>query len=154
MPVAYRLFQTKYAKNAFDGEGARIYPGRWNPAGVRMVYTAQSLSLAVLEILVHISAPAVLNNYSSIAVSFDDKHVADVRDVAKLPRNWQDYPAPPMLKEIGRAWTESEMSLVLAVPSVVVPSEHNFLINPAHPDFDKMKIDKPVKFKFDERLVK
>jgi RES domain-containing protein len=152
MPTAWRIVKTRFAAQAFDGEGARLYGGRWNSVGVRMVYTAGSVSLAVLEILVNLENTYVLPAYSLCAVNFDDDLVTTL-DRSRLPANWRDSPSPPELLAIGDAWIASGSSAVLEVPSAVVESESNYLINPAHPDFAALVIEPPQPFTFDPRLL-
>lgn len=152
MPIAWRIVKTRFAAQAFDGEGARLYGGRWNSVGVRMVYTAGSVSLAVLEILVHLENTDVLPAYSLCAVHFDDTVVTNL-DRARLPPNWRDSPSPPELLTIGDAWIASGKSAVLEVPSAIVESESNYLINPAHPDFASVVIEPSQPFTFDPRLL-
>lgn len=152
MPVAWRIVKTRFAAQAFDGEGARLYGGRWNSVGVSMVYTAGSVSLAVLEILAHLENTDVLTAYSLCAVHFDDAVVTNL-DRSLLPPTWRNSPSPPELLAIGDAWIASVASAVLKVPSAVVESESNYLINPAHPDFASMVIEPPQPFTFDQRLL-
>lgn len=152
MPTAWRIVKTRFAQQAFDGEGARLYGGRWNSVGVRMVYTAGSVSLAVLEILVNLENTDVLPAYSLCAVYFDDAVVSNL-DRARLLPNWRDSPSPPELLAIGDAWIASGISAVLEVPSAVVESESNYLINPAHSDFASLVIEPPQQFTFDPRLL-
>lgn len=152
MPTAWRIVKTRFAARAFDGEGARLYGGRWNSVGVRVVYTAGSVSLAVLEMLVHLENTDVLPAYSLCAVRFDDAVVTSL-DRSRLPANWRDSPSPPELLGMGDAWVASRSSAVLEVPSAVVESESNYLINPDHPDFASLVIDPPGPFTFDPRLL-
>jgi RES domain-containing protein len=152
MPTAWRIVKARFAQQAFDGEGARLYGGRWNSVGVRMVYMAGSVSLAVLEILVHLENTDVLPAYSLRAVQFDDIVVSSL-DRARLPPNWRDSPSPTELLAIGDAWIASGTSAVLEVPSAIVESESNYLINLAHPDFAPLVIGPPQPFTFDPRLL-
>jgi RES domain-containing protein len=152
MPIAWRIVKTRFAQQAFDGEGARLYGGRWNSVGVRMIYTAGSVSLVVLEILVNLENTDVLPAYSLCAVNFNDGLVASL-DRSRFPPNWRDSPSPPELLAIGDAWIASGKSAVLEVPSAVVESESNYLINPAHPDFASLVIEPPQPFAFDPRLL-
>jgi len=151
MPTAWRIVKTRFAAQAFDGEGARLNGGRWNSVGVRMVYAAGSISLAVLELVVHLENTDVLPSYSLCAVHFDDAVVTSV-DRSRLPPNWADNPPPPELFAIGDAWIAGESSVVLEVPSAVIESENNYLINPAPPDFKVLTIDPPQPFTLDQRL--
>lgn len=149
---AYRITQTKYVSTAFDGEGARIYGGRWNSIGTRIVYVASSLSLATLELLVHIEdISTIYGNYSVIPVTFAEALVQSV-DPSSLPGGW-DAPEPiPATQMLGDAWVTGGSSLVLQVPSAVTPGEVNYLINPLHPEFSTLSLATPVDFKPDTRL--
>jgi RES domain-containing protein len=150
MPSAWRLIKTKYLSTAWDGEGARKAGGRWNPPGVAVVYTSGSLSLALVEVLVHLPAD-ILPAYSAAPVEFADSLLTAIA-LAELPKNWRDSPPPATTQGIGAAWIASAASVVLRVPSVVVPGESNFLLNPAHPDFVRIRIGAPTTFPFDPRL--
>jgi len=152
MLTVWRIVKHKHAKTAFNGEGARLYGGRWNRPGTAMVYAAGSQSLAILEMLVHLDSPELLKKYLLFRVEVDESLVADL-DRSVLPKNWKKDPAPMKVQAIGDAWIKSNESVALSVPSVLVPSESNFLINPRHPDFPKLSISKPLNFRFDTRLA-
>jgi len=151
--TAWRIVQTRHAHTAFTGEGASLYPGRWNQRGTRMVYTAGSLSLAALEMLVHLEAPALLDLYVSVPVTFDESICRRI-DCAGLPPDWAFDPLPPSTQLIGTTWVQNGDSAVLAVPSAIVRMETNFLLNPAHPDFAHIQIGGASAFRFDPRLAK
>ena len=124
---AWRIVKRKHAKNAFTGEGARIFGGRWNTPGVPLIYTAASQSLAVLEILVHLEAPELLQKYVILEARIEESLITDL-DQSRLPENWIDE------------WARARVSPVLRVPSAIVTSEYNFLINPLHRAFSRLKI--------------
>ena len=147
MRRAWRIVKQNHADTAFDGNGARLYGGRWNSLGLRLIYTGGSLSLASLEILVHLN-PRVSFNYVAIPVDFDPELVETIVP-ASLPAEWRDEPPPPATKIIGDSWVRQARSAILEVPSVIIPSELNYLINPAHPDFTKIVIGKPQPFSLD-----
>lgn len=129
------------------------FPGRWNHRGTSMVYTAGSLSLAALELLVNIDAEQILNVHMSIPVTFDGdlcKRIAP----HQLPPNWASHPIPSATRDLGTAWAQSKATLALAVPSAVVHIETNFLLNPLHPDFSKIRIGAAEAFAYDPRLLK
>ncbi len=149
--TAWRITKRKHARDAFTGEGAREFGGRWNNPGTAMVYTAESQSLAALEMLVHLDSPELLQKYVLIGVEIDDELVTQL-DMSRLPRNWRDDPPPAQVRAIGDEWVVSGSSAVLRVPSALVPGENNFLLNPQHPDFAKLRIGKPLSFRFDPRL--
>ena len=118
-----------------------------------MVYTAESRALALAEMLVHLDGAAVLPNYVVIRVEIEDAYITDL-DVRELPRSWRAEPASRRSQKLGDDWIESGRSAVLRVPSVVVPGEFNYLLNPSHPDFKKLRIYGPERFSVDKRLMK
>ena len=149
--VGWRIVKAKHAKTAFSGEGARVYEGRWNSAGARMVYCSEHLSLAALEILVQIQPVAVKDRLRAFRVSWDEA-IMDVMDAGKLPKGWDQQPPGIASKGVGDAWIKSARSCVLAVPSVLVPQERTFLLNPSHRDFLRIKIKDAADFILDRRL--
>lgn len=153
MAIAWRIVQAHVADRAFTGEGARRYGGRWNSKGVAVVYASSSISLAILEVLVHIPNYDVLEEYVCFPVEFNRDFVMTL-DPDDLPRNWSRDPSPQAVRQVGDFWAESRESVILEVPSTIVPTEKNYLINPAHPDFRKLKLGRPTKFEFDPRLIK
>ena len=149
--AAWRLVKARHLASAFDGEGAREYGGRWNRPGVAVVYLAESLALAALEVLVHLQDTGPLAAYSAVPVHFDARLMKAVPS-ADLPSDWRASPPPATLRVIGDAWVRAGTSVVLAVPSAVVESERLFLVNPAHPAFSRVRRGKPSPFAFDARL--
>lgn len=116
-----------------------------------MVYTAQSQSLAALEILVNVEPAELLAHYVVIEVVVEP-HMITALDLLSLPGNWRRDPPPQKVRAIGDLWIARNSSAVLQVPSSVIPAEGNFLLNPQHPDFPKLRIGKPIAFRFDYRL--
>jgi RES domain-containing protein len=151
--TAWRITKRNRTRTAFTGNGARKYGGRWNSPGTAVVYTAQSQSLAALEVLVHLDSPELLHKYVFIGVELDESRLSEVPH-SRLPRNWQADPPSAELRRIGDQWAADAMSAVLRVPSALVPNESNFLLNPVHPDFEKLSIGKPVSFQFDPRFAR
>jgi len=151
--TAWRIVKTQNAAGAFDGEGARRFGGRWNSPGVPVVYVAGTRALAVLEMAVHLDRSTVLASFVLIRCDFDERLVTAI-DSSALPADWRRNPAPPELAGIGDRWVEQAHSAVLAVPSAIVEEETNYLLNPAHPDFVRIRIGSPRPFEFDRRLVK
>ncbi len=146
----WRLVKAKYSRDAFSGEGSFKYGGRWNSIGTRVVYTAESIALAALEILVGGASISLLGNYGKIPVEFDD---SSVRSPGSLPGGWDKYPPGRKTREIGDTWAAGLTSIVLKVPSSVVQEEFIYIINPLHPDAEKrLKIGNSEKFHFDKRL--
>ena len=150
---AWRLIKAEHADDAFAGEGARRGGGRWNSKGVRVVYTSGSLSLATLEVMVHTHFYRALNYYVCIPIDFDPSLSQSI-PIEDLPENWNADPIPPSVRKVGDRRIQNQESVILKVPSAIIPVEHNFLINPSHPDFEKIVIHSPQKFPFDHRLLK
>ncbi|WP_022947677.1 RES family NAD+ phosphorylase [Methylohalobius crimeensis] len=132
--TAYRLVKRKWAAQAFDGEGAKRFGGRWNSRGNPCIYLAVSESLAILEMLVHLDDHRLLRHYVLFELALPDREILYLAS-ENLPDCWRDDPAPPETAEIGDSWLKEHASLALAVPSVIVPREWNLLLNPAHPGF-------------------
>ena len=149
--TAWRITKRKHARHAFSGEGAREFGWRWNNPGTAVVYTAQSQSLAALEMLVHLDSADLLEKYVLLAADFDHSRVKVV-DASNLPRNWRADPPPAQVRSIGDEWVLGGSSAVLQVPSVLVSGENNFLLNPGHQDFARIRFGKPLAFRFDARL--
>ena len=151
MPEAWRIVKAKHAATAFSGDGAAKTGGRWNSRGVPVVYASSTKSLAALETLVHLNPPVPFN-YVAFRLQFDDTLIENI-PLNRLPADWRVEPPPPSTKAIGDAWLREVRSAVLALPSVIVPGELNYLLNPAHPAFKKISIGKPERFVFDPRLL-
>ncbi len=139
---------------AFDGEGARRYPGRWNAKGVPMVYCASSLSLAALEMFVHLDPDDLPDDVVSIQAEVPDELLADVVDPKSLPGGWSRTPGPTALRDLGSQWVRSSRGVALVVPSAVIPRERNVLLNPKHADFARIRVQAPERFTFDPRMRK
>jgi RES domain-containing protein len=149
--IGWRIVKEKHDKSAFSGEGARIFEGRWNSGGVRMVYCSEHLSLAALEILVHTQPVTIRDKFHVFRVSWDEAIMSAI-DLRKLPKGWNAQPPGLISKNIGDEWVHSARSAVLVVPSVIVPLEKTFLLNPKHRDFGKIKIKDAGGFHLDPRL--
>jgi RES domain-containing protein len=149
---AWRIVKRKLAREAFSGEGARLYGGRWNSPGVSVVYTAQSQSLAVLELLVHLETSDLLYEYVVIEARFDTSLITRISK-SDLPKDWRSSPPPPSARAIGDAWIAEEPSPVLELPSAIIPAERIFLLNPQHSAFPQIEIGEPTPFEFDLRLI-
>jgi len=152
MPLGWRIGNALHAKTIFSGEGARRYGGRWNsPGRNRLIYLSEHQSLALLEVFIHTQPLSPLEEYVVISAEWDGVLMETVA-LRSLPQNWRTEPPGPATTAFGDLWAREMRSAVLATPSVVVPAEFNYLINPAHPDFPRIKIGKPVPFVFDPRL--
>jgi RES domain-containing protein len=152
----WRLTPARRAAKAYDGEGARLFGGRWNDVGTAVVYLSERLSLAALELLVHADPSVLRGLYKASPLEVPDVHglIEDVGDPAALSPDWRAPSAPLALKAYGDAWAAQGRSVLLQVPSVIIPNEPNFLLNPAHPDFAKLRRFPPVDFRFDPRLYR
>jgi RES domain-containing protein len=148
----YRIGQTKYAAD----RGASGIDGRWNSRGRYVIYTGSSLALSCLEKLVHTAGTSLYSGDFSVTVfTFPDK--LPVKEIAlkqltDLYPQWQKVINYPFSQALGDAWLQSMETAVLKVPSAIIDMEYNYLFNPAHPDFEKVKIVSISKFSFDERL--
>ncbi|HEX6987122.1 MAG TPA: RES domain-containing protein [Planctomycetaceae bacterium] len=149
--AAWRIVKAKHAVDAFSGDGAARFGGRWNSPGTRLVYTAANVSLAVLELYVHLEEADVLDEYVVIPVRFDERLVESL--ATRLPAMWRRPRGLASTRRYGDEWAAEARSAVLRVPSAVIPQEANFLLNPRHPDFSAIEIGTPERFDFDARLL-
>ena len=153
MIQAYRLVKRRQSATAFDGEGARRFGGRWNGKGQACIYLTSSISLGHLEIMVHISDYQILRQYAVLSLDLEARDMMVLPDDA-LPNDWREYPAPLSTAVIGNEWLVGRESAVLSVPSVIVPSERNYLLNPQHPRYTTIiRTVREVAFSFDPRLA-
>lgn len=152
--TGYRLTKTEHLSTAFTGEGAKLYGGRWNSVGTRVVYLASTLSLATLELLVHIEDVETLQaHYSVFPVRFSKKLIQKT-DPSGLPPHWNSPVVMPSSQLYGDLWIQRKAKAVLQVPSAIVPTESNYLLNPVHPRFSEIQIGEPEPFRMDNRLWK
>jgi RES domain-containing protein len=149
-PTIWRIVKAKHAANAFDGEGARLFGGRWNNPGTSVVYCSHSLALAALEIFVHLDQWQIDFELVAIPVTFPAKisNTQLTSSELKALLKQQD------MQTIGSEWASGKKSCVLRVPSAIIPQEENIILNPQHDDFKQIKIGAPQPFNFDERLTK
>ena len=146
----WRICQS--AHPALDGEGARLFGGRWNNPGRALLYTSQNLSLAGLELLAHLDPASAPSDLIALRVEVPENSGLAI-PASEFPVGWQDYPAPEWQAELGDLWIQDATSLWLAVPSVLVPEEFNILINPAHPLMGDVHTVETRSFRFDGRLL-
>ncbi len=147
MPLRlYRVCRTKHRR--LDGYGAKLAGGRWNSLGRAVVYMAESVSLAVLENLVHMPRQDFPAGYVVVGATVPDRVLvcteAYLRSIAPMP--------DATSRELGDYWLGRRMTAVLKVASRIVPNEHNFLLNPEHQDFAAIEVDEAIPFRFDPRL--
>ena len=118
------------------------------------MYASESLALAALEYLVNVDPETAPAGLVAIAAVIPDELAIKRLSAGELPRNWRGLPAPTQLAVLGTKWADSLQTAVLQVPSVVVPQESNFILNPRHPNFSKIVVLAPVDFAFDARVWK
>jgi len=134
--IVYRITKKKHQGNAFTGEGAALFPGRWNHMHTKLVYTADSLALAQLELLTKLRASDLLKAYVYFEIEIDEQYLLHL-DLNDLPDGWYTEPPNHISRDIGKDWMQSNASVGLLVPSVTVPQQQNCLINPGHPEYSK-----------------
>lgn len=147
--IVYRLTNGDFIDD-LSGTGAKLYGGRWNSIGFPALYTTEHISLAVLEILVHVKSYNRPLDYHLVTIEVPEKNNYTTIDQEKLKKNWKDDVAYAQF--IGDEFLNTRQSLVLKVPSAIIEQESNFIINPAHPDAGKIKIQSSRVFIFDKRL--
>ena len=147
--IVYRITGKKYAKN-INGLGAALYGGRWNKKGTSVLYTGESKEIALLETIVH-TPPMLVPDLDILTIEIPDDSIAEIK-IADLPKNWRDYPAPSILAEIGESWIKQNKTIALKVPSCIIYSACNYILNCQHSDYTKIKIVDHKNFHFDARL--
>jgi RES domain-containing protein len=152
--VLWRICRSVRTKNAFDGEGARKNPGRWNQKDIPIVYCASSLSLAALEYFVHVDSDELPDDLMAIRAELPDDVGVERVDGARLPKGWRQAPGPALLQDIGTEWAGSLRTAALLVPSAIMPVENNILLNPRHADMARLSQGVPEPFVFDPRMRK
>lgn len=148
--AVWRITTRRFVDQAFSGEGARLYGGRWNRVGQSVIYSAESRSLALLEMLVQ--DEPLRAHYVLIPVYLPSNVSMETWDANALPRGWRTQANRESLQLIGSDWLHQLRTCVLRVPSAVVPAEFNFLINPLHPDFKHVTLGPPETLDTDTRL--
>ncbi len=149
----WRLARLRYAPTpaaAFSGEGAALRGARWNSRGARIAYASASESLALLEYLVHVELVSAPRDLAFFAADIPADAVAQL-ELEALPPHWDALPPPRAAAAVGDALVAGREHLALRVPSIVIPFAWNYLIDPAHPRFSEVTLDKPIAFKIDER---
>ncbi|KIX21381.1 RES superfamily protein [Flavobacterium sp. 316] len=149
----FRLANKKYPIE-LSGVGASITGARWNSKGIEVVYTAQSRALAMAEVVVHVTLATLPSGYAMMTIFIpDDLYIQEI-DVKKLPLGWNSFPELIDTQKIGNEFIRNKKSAVIKVPSAVVKGDFNYLLNPFHEDFDRIKIIHQEDFPFDKRIFK
>ena len=151
MGSGWRIVLDSEAATAFSGEGAWRYGGRWNSRNVRVIYASEHQSTAALEVFVHNKPFSPNEKYKAFGLEWPDS-LTERFPAEKLPENWRVFPPPVETMEIGDRWVRERRSAVLTLPSAISPADTNFLLNPDHPDFRRIRIHRPIDFEFDPRL--
>lgn len=152
-----QVFRIARADRRYDlsGYGAFLVGGRWNLPGVSLLYTSESRSLAMLEVVVHLPVGDLPADMYLLTLEVPEALSREEMTLADLPADWQRLTQPLPTALLGHAWLQAGRTLALRVPSVLVPQEHNLLLNPAHPEFAQVRLAaEPELFRFDERLRK
>ena len=148
---AFRIVKKRHALTAFSGDGARAFGGRWNFPGIPMVYAAQTRALAALESLAHFGGAERRMALVTFEIEIPDP-LALRLEAGGLPRDWRSAVPSASTQALGSEWQRGARSAALVVPSVLVPQEYCVLLNPEHPDIDKIMVAYPEAFAFDARL--
>ena len=152
MASAWRIVRASRGKTAFTGEGAWRYGGRWNSPGIRVVYVSEHQSTAAFEVFVNCMPLILEEKYKAFRLEWPDD-LTEIFPVTKLPANWRMSPPALETKEIGDRWVHERRTAVLALPSAISPADTNFLLNPEHRDFTRIRIAPPIDYEFDSRLL-
>jgi RES domain-containing protein len=150
----YRVLRKAHAKSPFDGEGAFRFGGRWSSPGVRLCYTSEHQSLAMLEYFVHLDSGDPPPDLVLAVAEAPAALLLERIDRNDLPANWRETPAPPSLTKFGDEFVKRAGSVALLVPSALAPTEFNWLLNPAHPDFQKIVIREVEPLGYDQRMFR
>lgn len=149
--LVYRITGKKHADD-LTGKGAALFGGRWNKKGSPVLYTGENKEIALLETIVH-TPSLLIPDLDILTLEIPDDSIT-VIEINQLPKNWKVYPAPTILSEIGERWINEGKTIAFKVPSCIIHSSHNFILNCKHPDYSRVKLVERVHFEFDSRLKK
>ena len=149
----YRLSKEKYVNN-LNGKGSSISGGRWNSKGIESIYVASSRALAMAEVLVHLSLATLPSDFVMLTIEIPEDISVEVLNLDKVGVDWNVFPCTFETPLLGDDFIKRNETCVLKVPSAVVKGDFNFLINPYHADFYKIKITEQIDFPFDKRIFK
>lgn len=149
--IVYRICLQKFA--TLNGRGAEMYGGRWNNKGRPVVYAASSVSLAMVEVLVHLPSHLIPSDYVLMKIEVPESSIKEFT-VQELSTEWNLLPGANETQKLGDNWLMENKKLLLKVPSAVVVQEHNILINPLHKLFHKVQVKDIKPYNFDSRLLK
>ena len=152
MRRVYRILRKAYSKRPLDGEGAYLFGGRWSSPGTRLGYTSEHMSLAMIEYLVHAGSEEAPSDLVVIAADVPKSVSRASVSLKQLPEHWRQFPAPPELARFGDEFARKGRAAILIVPSVLVPGESNWLMNPRHSDFPQIRLQPAEPFSYDPRF--
>lgn len=151
MLQVYRLSRKKYASK-LSGIGASKSGNRWNSKGIEIIYCASSRALAMAEVSVHLSLINLPKDFVMLEINIPRSITIEILNEKNIPENWDDFPHTYKTQKLGDTFIYSNKKCILKVPSAVVKGDYNYLINPHHKDFKKIKIANFYEFPFDRRL--
>lgn len=154
MTRVHRILRKPYAKEPLNGEGAFRFGGRWSSVGTRIAYTAEHMSLAMIEYFIHLDPDEPPRDLVVVTAEVPDSVSRTAITTAELPSNWRQSPSPPELAEIGDQFVHDGRVAVLIVPSAISPPEANWLINPRHREFPRIHLRAVEPFNYDPRFFK
>ncbi len=152
MSRVYRILRRSYARSPFDGEGAFRYGGRWSSPGIRLSYTSEHQSLAMLEYFVHLDKDDPPGDLVLAIAEIPENLTREQLEVSDLPANWREAAPPRELARCGDEFAQNGEHCLLLVPSVLVPNENNYLINPAHPVYNRIVVRELEPLSYDLRM--
>ncbi len=147
----HRIAKAAYIED-LTGIGAKSVGGRWNFKGVSVLYTSSSIALSMLECMAHFPIAYAPKDMAMAVIDIPDHSITEIHR-KDLPNNWREVPSPRELKQLSYDWVKKQETLVLKVPSIIVPQEFNYIVNPFHKDFKMVKMKKIVPFTFDNRVL-
>lgn len=150
--ILYRLSKSPFHQD-ISGKGAELFGARWNSKGTAMLYTGQSRALAFAELSMHIPVGIVPKDYFLVTLEVSDEAPMLTLEISDLPADWRSYPHPHDTQLLGDTFIRQREHLILRVPPAVVPGDFNFLLNPAHPAMQQVRIIDTEPFEFDSRFA-
>jgi RES domain-containing protein len=144
----YRICLEEYARDLF----ASGFRARWNVKGSFVVYTAGSRALACLENVVHRSGEGLKSIFKVVVIHLPDELARERISADQLPAEWHKTKNYALCQPFGEAWYQSRSSVILEVPSSIIPNEYNYILNTRHPDFKAIQILRWEEFDFDPRI--
>ena len=148
--IVYRIAKHKFAAD-ITGKGAALFPGRWNKSGTPVLYTGLPKEIALLETILH-ATPLIVHDLDILTIEIPDNSISEIK-IPELPANWAEYPAPTRLSDLGENWILAGLTIALKIPSCIIETSYNVILNCNHPDFNRVKVLDHSKFHFDLRLI-